>query len=79
MTIDLKPSQEQLVKEALRSGRYQNVDEFLNEALSAWKKGESQEFDLQKAQAAAASIRQLRQGVTLGGLKLKDLIVEGRA
>jgi hypothetical protein len=34
MTIDLKPSQEKLVYEAL-PGRYQNVDEFLNEALSA--------------------------------------------
>ena len=79
MTIDLKPSQEQLVQEALQSGRYRNVDEFLDEALSAWKKDETQGFDLQKAQAAAASIRELRKGVTLGGLKIKDLIAEGRA
>ncbi|MBV8896688.1 MAG: hypothetical protein JO051_09265 [Acidobacteriaceae bacterium] len=33
----LKPSHEQLVKEALSSGRYRSVDEFLDEALSAWK------------------------------------------
>jgi Arc/MetJ-type ribon-helix-helix transcriptional regulator len=78
MTI-LKPSQEQLVQEALRSGRYQNVDEFLDEALSAWKHNETEGFDLQKAQAAAVSIRELRQGVTLGGLKIKDLVAEGRA
>lgn len=76
--IHLKPSHEQLVQEALNSGRYRNVDEFLDEALSAWKKNESRRFDLQKARAAAASIRELRKGVTLGGLKIKDLVAEGR-
>jgi hypothetical protein len=33
---------------------------------------------LKKAQAAAASIRELRKGVTLGGLKIKDLVAEGQ-
>jgi Arc/MetJ-type ribon-helix-helix transcriptional regulator len=74
----LKPNHEQLVQEALRTGRYRDADEFLDEALSAWKKNEAESFDLQKAQAAAASIRELRKGVTLGGLKIKDLIAEGR-
>ena len=73
----LKPSHEQLVQEAINSGRYRSVDEFLDEALSAWK-GEAQRYDLQKAQAAAASIRELRKGVTLGGFKIKDLVAEGR-
>jgi Arc/MetJ-type ribon-helix-helix transcriptional regulator len=76
MTIHLNPRQEAFVQEALRSGRYSTVDEFLDEALSAWKKDAS--VDLQKAQAAAARIRELRQGVTLGDLKIKDLIAEGR-
>ena len=44
----LKPSHEQLVQEAPSSGRYRTVDEFLDEALSAWKNSESQRFDLQK-------------------------------
>jgi len=74
----LKPSHEQLVDEALRSGRYHDVDEFLDEALSAWKKSAARHCDLKKAQAAAASIRKLREGVTLGGLKIKDLLAEGR-
>jgi len=74
----LKPSHEQLVNEALSPGRYRNVDEFLDEALSAWKNSEAQRYDLQKARAAAASIRELRKGVTLGGLKIKDLVAEGR-
>jgi Arc/MetJ-type ribon-helix-helix transcriptional regulator len=66
----LKPSHEQLVDEALRSGRYHDVDEFLDEALSAWKKSAARRCDLKKAQTAA-SIRKLREGVTLGGLTLK--------
>lgn len=35
-------------------------------------------FDRQAAIAAAARIRAMRKGVTLGGLKIKDLIEEGR-
>jgi prevent-host-death family protein len=33
---------------------------------------------IEKARAAAARIREMRKGVTLGGLKIKDLIEEGR-
>jgi len=74
----LKPSHERLVQEALKSGRYHDVDEFLDEALSAWKTNEAGRYDLKKAQAAAASIGELRKGVTLGGLKIKDLVAEGQ-
>jgi hypothetical protein len=35
-------------------------------------------FDRARARAAAARIRELRKGVTLGGLTIKDLINEGR-
>jgi hypothetical protein len=35
-------------------------------------------YDRARARAAAARIRELRQGVTLGGLKIRDLIDEGR-
>jgi prevent-host-death family protein len=35
-------------------------------------------FDRQAAIAAAARIRARRRGVTLGGLKIKDLVIEGR-
>ena len=69
---------EQLVQEALSSGRYRNVDEFLDEALSAWKNSEARSYDLQKSRVAAAIIRELRKGVTLGGLKIEDLVAEGR-
>ena len=35
-------------------------------------------FDPADAQAAAQEIREMRRGVTLGGLKIKDMINEGR-
>ena len=35
-------------------------------------------FDREAGIAAAARIRARRQGVTLGGLKIKDLVAEGR-
>ena len=34
--------------------------------------------DVEKARRAAADIKKMRKGVTLGGLKIKDLINEGR-
>lgn len=35
-------------------------------------------FDRARARSAANSLRAMRKGVTLGGLKIKDLISEGR-
>ena len=35
-------------------------------------------FDRDRSLSAATRIRDMRQGVTLGGLKIKDLISEGR-
>jgi len=37
-----------------------------------------QSFDKERAQAAGARIRELRKGVTLGGLTIRELIDEGR-
>ncbi len=38
----------------------------------------SQIRDVEKARKAAAKIRKMSKGVSLGGLKIKDLINEGR-
>lgn len=35
MTIDLKPEQERILHEALRQGRFESVEQALNEALQA--------------------------------------------
>ncbi len=35
-------------------------------------------FDREKARAAAAGLLEASKGITLGGIKIKDLIAEGR-
>jgi Arc/MetJ-type ribon-helix-helix transcriptional regulator len=79
MTIELKPEHQRIVEDAVQSGRYHSVAEFLDEAFAAWKTRDNKpRFDKQKALAAAARIRGLRKGVSLGGLTIKDLVNEGR-
>jgi len=41
-----------MVDEALSSGRYHDVDAFLDEALSTWRTSEDRRHDLKRAQAA---------------------------
>ena len=35
-------------------------------------------FDRERSRRAAQKIREMRKGVTLGGLRIKDLISQGR-
>lgn len=39
----------------------------------------SMAFDRERGRRAAARIREMRKGVTLGGLSIKDLVNEGRS
>jgi len=36
-------------------------------------------FDREQAQRAAAGLREASRGITLGGIKIKDLVNEGRS
>jgi hypothetical protein len=56
------------------------VSELLRDLLlSAWEsKGSGHDLAKERALAAAIRIRELRKGVTLGGLRIRDLIDEGR-
>ena len=79
MTIELKPEHQRIVEDAVQSGHYRSVDEFLDEAFAAWTTRDNQpKFDREKARAAADRIRELRKGVSLRGLTIKDLVNEGR-
>ena len=78
ITLDITPELEaELARQAATHGSaleaYATI--LLQEAVHF---PDAEVFDKVRAQAAAARIRQLRKGVTLGGLTLKQLINEGR-
>ena len=78
LTVTLDPHGEQLVAAHLRSGRYHSPEEAVTRALETLAEKEPPVVERKKTAAEAiAQIRQSRRGVTLGGLKIKDLIHEG--
>jgi Arc/MetJ-type ribon-helix-helix transcriptional regulator len=73
MTITLTPEQEKVIKQAIDSGVVRSVDDFIESAIDALPHPEAA-FDKEKAQAAVARIRELRQGVRLDlqGMSLRE-------
>lgn len=79
LTLTLDPRGEQLVAAHLRTGRYRSPEEVVTRALETLAEKELPAIKRKKTPAeAVAHIRESRKGVTLGGLKIKDLINEGR-
>ena len=80
LTLTLDPHGEQLVTAHLRTGRYQSPEEVVTRALETLTEKElpTTPTRTMTPAEAVADIRELRKGVTLGGLRIKDLINEGR-
>ncbi len=80
MTIKLKPEQEQILREALREGRFVSVDDALDTALKSIASPIAVTgSDRLTPAAAAARLRELRKGTVLPlGATIRDLIEEGR-
>jgi Arc/MetJ-type ribon-helix-helix transcriptional regulator len=80
LTLNLGPHAEQLVAEQLRTGRYHSPEEVVTRALEALTEMEPPTVPARTMTPAeaVADIRELRKGVTLGGLRIRDLINEGR-
>lgn len=80
-TIRLTPHSEELLQEQLARGPYRSPEEVIERALETLAQKESIPFQLGRATKtpaeAVADILELRKGVRLGGLKIKDLIHEG--
>jgi Arc/MetJ-type ribon-helix-helix transcriptional regulator len=81
MTLTLNPEHERMINEELQGGHYRNAEEVIGSALEALREKE-QGFlhgaERRDPKRAAARIRERRKGVTLGGLRIKDLVNEGR-
>jgi hypothetical protein len=81
ITVDLTPEvQAELARQAAARGRAIEAyaASLLAEAVHLPAGTNRPPFDKERAQAAAARIRELRKGVTLGGLTIRGLIDEGR-
>ena len=81
MTIEVKePELEALIAERLKSGAFQDVEAMLLDALRVVSQKRCVDVRPKRSRAeAVAHIREIRKGVSLGGLKSKDLMDEGRA
>jgi len=78
MTITLTPDTERLINEELKHGHYKDAEDVIQRALHTLRAAHQASHDtVHECQEAAARIRELRQGVTLGGLTIKQLIHEG--
>jgi hypothetical protein len=80
LTLNLDPYGEQLVAAHLRSGRYHSPEEVVTRDLETLAEEEPRSVPTRTMTPAeaVADIRKLRKGVTLGGLRIKDLINERR-
>jgi hypothetical protein len=81
ITVDIKPEvQAELARQAAAHGRpiEAYVATLIEEAVHLPVGTNGPAFDKERARAAGERIRELRKGVTLGGLTIRELIDEGR-
>jgi hypothetical protein len=81
VTVDVRPEvQAELARQAAAHGRaieaYAAI--LLEEAVHLPVEANGTALDRDRAQAAGARIRELRKGITLGGLTIRELIDQGR-
>jgi hypothetical protein len=78
MNIRLSTHGEELLKEQLAHGPYHTPEEVIERALENLAAASVSAAPRRTPAEAVAHIRESRKGVRLGGLKIKDLINEGR-
>lgn len=79
-TVRLTPHCEALLQKQLANGSYRSPEEVVERALETLARDDEQSHptaSMMTPAEAIADIQQNRKGVTLGGLKIKDLIHEG--
>ena len=81
ITVDIRPEvQAELSRQAAAQGRALEAyaASLLEDAAHVATDVHAPAFDKERARAAGERIRELRKGVTLGGLTIRELIDEGR-
>ncbi|HUD99689.1 MAG TPA: hypothetical protein VMR62_08950 [Bryobacteraceae bacterium] len=81
ITVDIRPEvQAELARQAAAQGRALEAyaASLLEDAAHVPADIHAPAFDKERARAAGERIRELRKGVTLGGLTIRELIDEGR-
>lgn len=76
MTITLQPDQERAIEEAIRTGAFRSVDEFIDAAIAILPNMAGAEPA--PTPARKSRLWELRKGLALGDLSIKQLIEEGR-
>jgi hypothetical protein len=76
MTIQLKPGQEQAINAAIRAGAFRSVDDFMETAIAILPNSVAP--DTAPASRRKSRLWELRKGLSLGDLTIKELIEEGR-
>jgi len=78
-TITLTDHGQELLSKELARRPGESPERVIERALEALQDRETQDSQMaaQECRDAASTIRELRKGVTLGGLKIRDLIREG--
>jgi hypothetical protein len=74
MTITLQPEQEHAIEQAIRAGVFQSVEEFIDAAIAILPNAAIP----QTASPRKSRLWELRQGLALGDVSIKELIEEGR-
>lgn len=74
LTITLNPEQEEVVNDVIRSGKFRSVDEVISAALATLTAGREPAHPA----GERSRIWELREGLSLGDISIKDLIEEGR-
>ena len=77
MTIILEPDQERAIEDAIRTGAFRSVHEFIDAAIATLP-NHPVAAEPVCAPARKSRLWELREGLALGDLSIKDLIEEGR-
>ena len=75
MTIDLKPEQQRVIGRAIQSGMYHDPGEVISAALELLAAG-NKDWD---GYPRRSRLWELREGLSLGDISIRELIEEGRA